>query len=347
MSRKLAVVALVATILAVPVHSMSLPNGTRVERYKGGLNFPVDMAWVKGTKKVFFTEKDSGKIRVMLGRRVLKRACVKLDVNSSGERGLLGITLHPKFKRNHQLYVFYTNAVPLDNRVTRFTVRNNRCTAPRNIMTGVNASSSGYHNGGQLEFAGGKLFVSTGEAHDPGLAQDRGNRLGKILRYNPNGSIPKGNPGTGNPVWSFGHRNPFGLAHKPGSSKLYSTENGPGCDDELNKIERGRNYGWGDNYRCGTAGVGPNPKAPLRRWSDVIVPTDATWYRGRMKSLSGSLYVGSFYDGLHRIVLNKAGNRLRADRKIHNASDITDVSKGPGGWLYFLTTGGMFRIVPR
>ena len=347
----IAIVALLIVSLAAP--AQSLPRGTRVQTYKSGLNFPVDIAWVRGTKKVFFTEKNTGKVRVMIGRRVLRRACVDLSVNSAGERGALGIALHPRFRKTHHLYVFYTNAQPLQNRVTKFTVRRNRCTRPRHIVRNLDASASGYHNGGQLEFAGGKLFVGTGEAHNPSWAQSTSSRLGKVLRYRANGGIPSNNPFSGpqgrSPVWSYGHRNLFGLAHQPGTKRLYATENGPSCDDELNHIRRGRNYGWGPGYSCGSAGVGSRPKAPLFRWSSVVVPTDAAWYAGRMRRLSGSLYVGDFEDGrLHRFDLNSRGTRLRRHTVIFNAdSGILDVAKGPKGWLYLVTSSTIARIVPR
>jgi aldose sugar dehydrogenase len=353
--RWIAGVAICAALLPVAGgRAVALPSGTKVQTYKNNLAFPVDMAWVKGTRKIFFTEKNTGKVRVMIGTRLLRRACVNLDVSSVGEQGALGIALHPHFKRNHKLYVYYTNDSPRDNRVTRFIVQNNRCRRPRNIMKGV-AAGTGYHNGGQLEFVRGKLFVSVGENHNPSQAQRKGTRLGKILRYNADGSIPRTNPysrpGDRNPVWSRGHRNPFGLTHKSGTGRLYETENGPNCDDELNIIRKGRNYGWGPGYTCGTAGVGPNPKRPLRRWTPPIVPTDPWFYKGRMGRLSGDLFVGDFSAGrLRRFHLNRTGTRVKWGRTIFNASEgIVDVAKGPGGWLYFMTApdGKIKRIVPR
>jgi aldose sugar dehydrogenase len=271
-------------------------------------------------------------------------------VSSAGERGALGIALDPHFRRNHHLYVFFTHASPLDNRVARFTVRHNRCRNKKLIVKGIPASCSGYHNGGQLAFVGGKLFVSTGEAHQAWRAQSKHNRLGKVLRYHRDGTVPRGNPfGRRNPVWSLGHRNPFGLAHKPGSKRLYETENGPQCDDELNRIVKGRNYGWGGGYRCGTAGVGRNPKRPMKRWRSIIVPTDAVWYRGRLKALSNSLFVGDFATGrLHRFVLRRHGTRIKRSRITFNGSQgIVDVAKGPGGWLYMLTPSSIRRITRR
>lgn len=344
--RLVAVVATAATI-AVPAPVDALPDTTRVETYKSGLDFPVDMAWVKGTRKIFFTEKNTGKVRVMKRRRLLARPCVNLDVSSTGERGALGLALHPRFDKNHHLYVYYTNASPLENRVTRFTVRDDHCRSAKHIVTGLSTKGATNHNGGHLEFVRGKLFVSTGDANDASEAQDRSSRLGKILRLNPSGTIPNGNP-FDSAVWSYGHRNPFGLGHKPGTRRIYSSENGPDCDDELNRIRKGRNYGWGPGYVCGTAGVGPNPKPPIRRWSEVIVPTDPGWYDGRLKALSGSLYVGDFEGALHRIFLNNKGTRVREDRIVHRASGgIVDVSKGPRGWLYFLTPDSIQRVVRR
>ena len=341
--------ALTAVVLSASPPVTALPRGLRVSTYRDNLDFPVDMAWVPGTKRIFFTEKNTGKVRILQGRRLLDRACVNLSVNASGESGALGVVLHPDFKQNHWLYVYYTNASPVENRVTRFTVNNNRCGKAKLITGGIYASSS-YHNGGQLEFVGNKLFVSTGEGHTAAAAQRRGNRLGKILRYNSDGTIPRGNPfstpGDRNPVWSYGHRNPFGLTHKPGSNWLFETENGPDCDDELNRILKGRNYGWGAGYPCGTAGVGINPKGPLKRWTPPIVPTDPWFYRGRMKAFSGTILMGDFMTGrLHRFKLNSTGTHIRRHSTFFNGSEgILDVTKGPGGWVYFATPDSIRRI---
>jgi glucose/arabinose dehydrogenase len=246
------------------------------------------------------------------------------------------------------LFVYYTNASPRENRVARFTVSHNRCRSKKNLVRGIPASS-GYHNGGQLEFVGRHLFVSVGENHGAASAQDKGGRLGKILRYNKNGSIPRSNPfstaSERNPVWSYGHRNPFGLARRPGTKRLYETENGPDCDDEVNFIRKGRNYGWGAGYRCGTKGVGSNPKGPLKRWTPTIVPTDLWWYRGRIKSLSGSLLMGDYGSGrLHQFVLTAKGTRVKRHRVVVHDQGIVDVAKGPRGWVYFLTSSAIRRI---
>jgi glucose/arabinose dehydrogenase len=330
-------------MLAPAAHA--IPPGTHVEVYKSGLDAPIDLAWVPGTSKMFFTEKNTGRVRVMIGRRLLARPCVDLNVNPSGEAGALGIALHPNYRKNHWLYVFYTNADPLENRVTRWEVIDNRCRRAKAIVRGLRAST-GYHNGGQLEFVDRKLFVSTGEDHNPSLAQNTGSRHGKILRYHANGSVPDDNPfGPRNPVWSYGHRNPFGLANRPGTSWLFETENGPNCDDELNRIRKGRNYGWGANYQCGGS-VGPNAMGPMRRWTPPIVPTDLTWYRGQIKALNGSLYMAEYMAGrVHRFRLNDAGTRVVRHTIVYDHSgSLVDVAKGPGGLFYLVTGDSILRI---
>ena len=348
MFRRVVIPAL-ATIqlLSVAAPAIGLPRGSQVQTYQGNLSFPVDMAWVRGTNKIFFTEKNTGRIRVMEGKNLLGTPCRDLAVASSGERGLLGIALHPNFKNNKFLYVYWTDASPLQNKVTRFTVRNNRCRDSKTIIGGINAASSGYHNGGQLEFVGKKLYIATGDAHSASAAQDKNNKLGKVLRLTASGRVPAGNP-FNNAVWSYGHRNPFGLARKPGTKKLWETENGPSCDDELNIIKKGRNYGWGGGYRCGTAGVGHRPKPPEIRWSNVIVPTDLGWYRGKLQNIRG-LLGGDYAQGrIHHFVLNDKGTDVKKDRVIYNGSDaIIDVAEGPGKWLYFLTTNAIKRVVKK
>jgi glucose/arabinose dehydrogenase len=227
-------------------------------------------------------------------------------------------------------------------------VRQNRCGNRRNIITGLHAGLTPYHNGGQLEFVDNFLFISTGEGHRQGLAQRTDSPMGKVLRVLANGDVPDDNPfGANNPVWSYGHRNPFGLAHRPGSSELFETENGPNCDDEVNRIYEGRNYGWGDGYQCGMQ-VGVNPERPLVRYAEVIVPTDLTWYTGRLKGLRG-LLMGDYSAGrIHRFVMNDDHTAVTDDIIVYNGGEgIVDVAPGPGGWVYFLTADSIMRIVRR
>ncbi len=331
----------------------ALSTRIKVDLYKGGLDFPVDMAWVPGTDTIFFTEKATGRVRVMHGRELVQAPCATLQANAEGERGTLGIALDPSFDDNGFLYVYYTNAVPLENRVMRFTVQGDRCTDPTTLVR-FRPLDSSLHNGGQLEIVGDKLFVAVGDDYvNAAQAQDEASAFGKVLRYNLDGSIPADNPFEGaggpSPAWSIGHRNPFGLAHDPAGGRLYASENGPDCDDELNLIERGANYGWGEGYECGSKGLGPAPRGPLVRWTPPIVPTDLWFYRGTTESLAGHLYMGDFGAGkLHQFQLNAAGTEVIKEEIVYDSpSQIVDVSEGPGGLLYFLTPDGIHRLVER
>ena len=329
-----------------------LSTTIKAQVYKGGLDFPVDLAWVDGTEKLFFTEKATGNIRVLNGRQLVPKPCATVPATALGEQGTLGITLDPAFDDNGYLYVYYTNEEPHENRVTRFIVKGDRCIEPEHIITGIPAFDSTRHVGGQLEIIDDKLFVSVGDGYsEPANAQDTSGPLGKVNRYNLDGSIPDDNPFSGDggasPAWSIGHRNPFGLAHNPDTGQLYETENGPDCDDELNLVEEGVNYGWGPDYECGTAGVGKNPRGPLVAWTPPIVPTDPWFYKGATQDLTGSLYVGDFGSGkLHRFVMNSDGTKVLEDEIVYDSpSQIVDVTEGPGQLLYIATPDAIYRFV--
>lgn len=166
------------------------------------------------------------------------------DVYEDGERGLMGMVLHPDFTDNPFLYTVYTYKAGNDLtfiRILRFRYNGTSLVEPLILMDSI----KGYwnHDGSRLWIDDDlKLYATIGDAATPTLAQQSGSRNGKILRMNLDGSIPGDNPFPGSFVWSMGHRNPQGLVFAKG--KIYSSEHGPSSDDELNIIEKGRNYGW-------------------------------------------------------------------------------------------------------
>lgn len=167
------------------------------------------------------------------------------DVVERGEGGLLGLTLHPKFKDNSQLYVYKTTGE--NNVVERYRLENKALVERRVIVADIPAAN--VHNGGEVRFGpDNKLYITTGDAADESQAQDKNSLAGKILRINDDGTVPSDNP-FATRVWSYGHRNPQGLAWDD-RGRLWSTEHGPSGSesgfDELNLIEKGGNYGWPD-----------------------------------------------------------------------------------------------------
>jgi glucose/arabinose dehydrogenase len=157
-----------------------------------------------------------------------------------GEAGLLGLAVSPRFERDRMVYAYVSTAE--DNRVVRMEYDGRRLGAPEPVLTGI---PNGFiHDGGRLLFDDeGMLFVSTGEIGEAELAQDRDSLGGKILRITPDGDPAPGNPVDGSPVWTMGHRNVQGLALDD-DQRLWATEFGAQTWDELNLIERSRNYGW-------------------------------------------------------------------------------------------------------
>jgi glucose/arabinose dehydrogenase len=208
------------------------------------------------------------------------------DVTTVSESGLLGMALHPQFATSPYVYVVYnyTDAGTLKEKVVRYTysAAANTLTAPLVLLGGITAFNT--HSGSRLLILPDlTLLVSTGDASQGSLAQNPASLNGKILRMNLDGTVPADNPTPGSLVYTLGHRNPQGLVRLP-NGRLYSSEHGPNNDDEINKIEPGRNYGWPnvEGY-CDLSTEAPfcaanNVREPLFTWTPTIAPGGLTYY---------------------------------------------------------------------
>lgn len=207
-------------------------------------------------------------------------------VRETSEGGLLGVALHPDFEDNKQVYLYLTTESngQLSNKVDLYTLREDSVAFDKTIIDNIPAASN--HNGGGIAFGPDKkLYITTGDANIPDLSQDTNSLAGKILRLNDNGSTPEDNP-YNNLVWSYGHRNPQGIAWDD-KDQLWSVEHGPSGfngsgQDELNLIEKGANYGWpvitGDQSREAM-------KSPV-----IQSGKEETWAPAGMAYIDGSLY---------------------------------------------------------
>ncbi len=221
-------------------------------------------------------------------------------VRETSEGGLLGIAVHPQFRDNNRLYVYFTTdqGGELTNQIDQYVLSGDSLGFERTIMADIPAATN--HNGGAIAFGpDGKLYATTGDAARSDLAQDTSSLAGKILRMNDDGSVPADNP-YGNLTWSYGHRNPQGIAWDK-QGRLWSVEHGPsGADsgrDELNLIEKGANYGWpvitGDETRDGM-------KTPIVQSGDT-----ETWAPAGLGYYDGSLYfAGLRGQALYRAVIS-------------------------------------------
>ncbi len=193
------------------------------------------------------------------------------------------MALHPDFTSTPQVFVVYNynNGSNYEEKVVRYTYANTTLTSPMVIMDHIKAA--GNHNGSRLLFTPDKkLLITTGDAGQSAIAQNQSALNGKVLRINTDGSIPTDNPTPNSPVWTSGHRNPQGLAY--GNSILYSSEHGPSNDDEINIVDKGRNYGWPNVHGiCNTNAEQTfcsenNIKEPIYSWTPTLAVCGIDFY---------------------------------------------------------------------
>ncbi|AGL16689.1 PQQ-dependent sugar dehydrogenase [Actinoplanes sp. N902-109] len=215
---------------------------------------------------VLYGQRDLFTIQAMAADGSGKHSIGKVPdaAGTNGEGGVLGLAVSPTFATDHWLYVYHTTAT--DNRIVRFQYDGTLRTASRQILvTGIPRNK--YHNGGRLRFGpDGKLYAAAGDGQDPDQAQDLGSLGGKVLRLDPDGTVPPDNPFPGSFVWSYGHRNPQGLAFDS-QGRLWEQEFGNNVMDETNLVVKGGNYGWpACEGTTGDACATPGFRAPVQTY---------------------------------------------------------------------------------
>ena len=341
---------------AQPVVSSTASPKIQVTNFITNLDVPWEMVFVPDGR-IFVTERP-GKIVVIKDGVLQAEPWISLDVAAVGEGGLLGMALDPDFLANRYIYVAETYMVSLgkfQNRLVR--LREDR-TAGKGVVDKVlldGAAGNVFHDGGRVKFGpDGKLYWTVGEAGNPELAQDLSSLNGKILRINPDGSIPIDNPFPGSPVYSYGHRNPEGLVWQPGTSRLYETEHGPsggfygGGQDEVNYIQPGKNYGWPVVHGAESHEGMVDP---------VIQSGDAeTWAPSGCTFITGGAWNGSFMfaglsgETLYRLLIdsNDPSKAISLEKYlVGQYGRLRDVIQGPDGTLYVLTNNTDGRGNPR
>jgi glucose/arabinose dehydrogenase len=324
---------------------------------QGGLDQPT--AFTFGPDgRIWYVEKSTGQIRVLDPATDADHLFTRLtNVDGTGERGMLGIALHPDWPAKPFVYVYVTRTDDgvLVNELVRIR-REGGKPAGRRVLFRWAVSGATNHNGGRILFGpDGLLYVVTGENANPANSQQKGNLRGKILRIRPDGSVPATNP-FGTRVWSFGHRNSFGMAFDPFTDRLWETENGPECNDEINRIRRGGNFAWGPNESCGSLPAprdtnrdGPSPRLlPATFIRDTIGITGAAFCRacGLGAGFAEDLFFGEVNgDSLWRAQLNEARTDIVKRAVIlHLGSVVFSMEVGPKGRIYFSGPNGIYRI---
>ena len=294
------------------------------------LEVPWSFAFLPGGDALV-TERDSGKLlRVSPSGDV--REIQTLPEGGSGEGGLLGVAVSPNYEDDRLIYAYYTTEV--DNRVVRFRMGE----TPEPILTGIPVNS--YHDGGRIKFGpDGMLYVSTGDAGDAENSQDRNSLGGKILRIEPDGSVPPDNPFPGNPVYTYGHRNVEGLAWDA-RGRLYASEFGENTWDEVNRIEAGENYGWPEVE--GRGGEDQGYVDPITVWpTSEASPSGAEiMVDGAIPQWEGDLFVTALRgERLWHLELNDRGNIVDREKLLDGEiGRVRDVTQAPDGSLWVSTS---------
>lgn len=330
-------------------------GGVRAVRVASGLASPVGFTFTPGGTLVYL-ERHTGWLRFRtLATRVDRRVHRITNVNSDGERGALGVALHPDWPSRRFVYVYVTRntAEGLRNQVLRIKVVNGDGVGVRRIVS-IAAGPAPNHNGGRILFGPDeKLYVVVGDNADPANSQDRSSNLrGKILRLNPDGSIPANNP-FGNRIWAYGIRNSIGFAFDPRTGRLWEQDNGPACNDEVNRIVRGGNHAWGPNQSCpNTNNSGPSPRIrPRYTFVDTVGLTGLVFCDacGLGAAFNGDLLVGAVNDGrIRRFDLN--ATRRGFDTGPHLVLDrpgpVLSLEVGPNRRIYFSDFEAIYRLSP-
>lgn len=313
---------------------------------------------------MIFTER-TGAIKLLhLETRAIQEIAGGPAVFKSPSGGLFDILVDPGFADNGTL--FFTYIKPVDagsaTAIARGRVDGHEIVELRDIFIANNGSDEHAHWGSRVVIDDGRyLFVTVGDRHIPDNAQNLQSHGGKVLRIRDDGSVPDDNPFADAPdampeIWSFGHRNPQGLAIHPASGVLFEQEHGPTGGDEINIVEPGKNYGWpvityGDNIWGGQLAQGTEKdgmEQPLIYFKPGIAPSGMTFYFGdRYPSWNGNLFSSTLRGHINRLVIVN-DEIVREERLLRDFWDrVRDIAQGPDDLLYIATESGrIIRIVP-
>jgi aldose sugar dehydrogenase len=327
------------TTVPLPEPTAGRNNGTAVSSEVEVVAENLEVPWaidISEDGRIFFTER-AGRIRIIDDGRLLDP--IHVNAQHQNEAGLMGIALHPEFTDNHKLYVYhtYSNGTAVFNKVVMFTEQDNRLIDSATILDGIPAADR--NDGGRIKFGpDGKLYIATGDARQPELAQNADSLAGKILRINDDGSIPEDNPFPGSPVYSLGHRNVQGLAWHPDTGELYASEHGETGNDEINLIKPGVNYGWPLEECNGTLFEGP-----VRCFSPAIAPGGIAIPSSNELGYRGDILISSLRGTHVRQVNLETGE---SNNVLTGFGRIRDVFEGSDGSIYVLTSNRDGRAIP-
>jgi glucose/arabinose dehydrogenase len=336
--------------------NLPIPNNTpkmRVETVAENLEIVWSIGFAPGGR-MFFTERP-GRVRVFEnGKLRIAPLFTVPDVELSGESGLMGMALHPKFAENHFLYLAYAYQANGKQavKVVRYRETGETLTEAKTIIEMIPAAR--YHAGTRLGFGpDGKLYMTTGDATNQSQGQELNTLGGKTLRLNDDGTIPPDNPFVNRKdarpeIWTYGHRNAQGMDWQPESGLMFQTEHGPSLidgvslfkrsgGDEVNIVEKGKNYGWAKiSHKMKREGM----ETAIIEYSPAVAPASGMFYRGDLfTEFKNNFLFGALKgEAIIRLVLD--GRRVVAQEKlfVKTYGRIREIAEAPDGSIYFSTS---------
>lgn len=310
-----------------------------------GLNVPWEIAW--GPDNTIWITEQNGIVSRIDPASGKKDVILRIeDVWFLRTAGLLGMALHPDMKNHPYVFLNYTflkGEKPF-SKLVRYTWKQDTLINPKVLME---IAASNGHSGSRLAFSKGKLFWATGDAASTTFAQDLSSPNGKILRLNIDGTVPADNPVKGSPVWAMGFRNIQGMVFS-GAGKLYTSEHGDASDDEVNLIEKTKNYGWpviqgyADNAKEIEFGKMAQYADPLKAWTPTIAPAGIDYYYGMsIPQWNNSLLLVSLKGkSLRSLRLDVSGNKLMEEEIFleNQFGRLRDICISPSGDVYVSTS---------
>ena len=328
-------IVFVITLSLGPVMFFRAHASSPVSTFLAGVNFPVSLSFAPDGR-IFFTEKDTGNIRIIQSNGTLLATPFATVSNlfHVAEAGLLGIALDPAFATNQYVYVYYTyrdSGFYTHGRIVRYTAAGNTGTAAFDLFDVVSsAPNTVYHNGGYIKFGpDGKLYAVVGEFHQDQQAQNPASMTGKMLRMNSDGSVPSDNPFVGSLDYALGIRNSFGFDFDLSNNRLVATMAGLNSDDKILIIVKGGNYGW---PTC--VGICHDSQFidPVVDLNPVVTPTG-------IAAVAPDTYVFGEYNthNLVELQLSASGGFVGMSQIDHESGGIIAVEHGPNNKLYYTT----------
>ena len=330
-------------------------QGVTVNSWVTNLKIPWQLVFLPESNRALVTER-TGSIRLIEDGVLQKEPYAVPEVTPRGEGGLMGLAHHPDFPNKPYIYAMYTyqdQQGNLYNKIVRFTDQGDKGVNEEIILDQIPGGT--VHNGGRIAFGpDGKLYATAGDTWNHSIAQNLDSLGGKILRLNPDGSIPADNPFEDSYVYSLGHRNPQGLAWHPETGHLFISDHGPSGDlglhgkDRIKVIEPGGNYGWPNSIGYIEDNEYNNP---LIMWQQATPPSGITFY-------NNNLYVATLgsealikIELTHQSGYNYKVNKIERWFAEGNYSGVygrfREVLKGPDGKLHILTSNRDGRGNPR